>query len=184
MKQRRLELGSRNLVGARVTEARQMCGMKQVELLARLQTRGIDISVPALSLLEGQKRPVTDIELAALSDRTVKVQFEEGKGRLTFVQPYGGVLTAAAAIHCNREIADADAVAHSTKFRITSQVTNDRQLVHLLILFNRSLLKSDYSASAGASTVSAASTGASTAGAALGARGFTLLRLTSSFTTR
>ena len=67
MKLRRLELGSKNLVGARVTEARQMRGMKQVELLARLQTRGIDISVPALSLLEGQKRPVTDIELAALS---------------------------------------------------------------------------------------------------------------------
>ena len=68
MKQRRLELGSRNLVGAKATEARQRCGMKQVELPARLQTRGIDISVPALSLLEGQKRPVTDIELAALSD--------------------------------------------------------------------------------------------------------------------
>lgn len=68
MKLRRLELGSKNLVGARVTEARQMRGMKQVELLARLQTRGLDISIPALSLLEGQKRPVTDIELAALSD--------------------------------------------------------------------------------------------------------------------
>lgn len=68
MKLRRLELGSKNLVGARVTEARQMRGMKQVELLARLQTRGIDISIPALSLLKGQKRPVTDIELAALSD--------------------------------------------------------------------------------------------------------------------
>lgn len=68
MKLRRLELGSKNLVGARVTETRQMRGMKQVELLARLQTRGIDISIPALSLLEGQKRPVTDIELAALSD--------------------------------------------------------------------------------------------------------------------
>ena len=68
MKLRRLKLGSKNLVGARVTEARQMRGMKQVELLARLQTRGIDISIPALSLLEGQKRPVTDIELAALSD--------------------------------------------------------------------------------------------------------------------
>lgn len=68
MKLRRLELGSKNLVGARVTEARQMRGMKQVELLARLQTSGIDISIPALSLLEGQKRPVTDIELAALSD--------------------------------------------------------------------------------------------------------------------
>lgn len=68
MRQRKLELGSKNLVGAGVTEARQMRGMKQVELLARLQTRGIDISIPALSLLEGQKRPVTDIELAALSD--------------------------------------------------------------------------------------------------------------------
>lgn len=68
MRQSKLELGSKNLVGARVTEARQMRGMKQVELLARLQTRGIDISIPALSLLEGQKRPVTDIELAALSD--------------------------------------------------------------------------------------------------------------------
>ena len=68
MRQRKLELGSKNLVGARVTEARQMRGMKQVELLARLQTRGIDISIPALSLLEGQKRPVTDSELAALSD--------------------------------------------------------------------------------------------------------------------
>lgn len=68
MKLRRLELGSKNLVGARVTEARQVRGMKQVELLARLQTRGTDISIPAQSLLEGQKRPVTDIELAALSD--------------------------------------------------------------------------------------------------------------------
>lgn len=68
MRQRRLELGNKNIVGARVTEARQMRGLKQVELLARLQTRGIDISVPALSLLEGQKRPVTNIELAALSE--------------------------------------------------------------------------------------------------------------------
>ena len=68
MRQRRLELGNKNIVGARVTEARQMRGLKQVELLARLQSRGIDISVPALSLLEGQKRPVTDIELAALSE--------------------------------------------------------------------------------------------------------------------
>ena len=42
--------------------------MKQVELLAKLQLAGIDISVPALSLLEGQKRPVSDIELNALAD--------------------------------------------------------------------------------------------------------------------
>ena len=68
MKPRKLELGNRNIVGKRVTVARQAQGMKQVELLAKLQLAGIDMSVPALSLLEGQKRPVTDIELNALAD--------------------------------------------------------------------------------------------------------------------
>ena len=42
--------------------------MKQVELLAKLQSKGIEISTPALSLLEGQKRPVSDFELNALAD--------------------------------------------------------------------------------------------------------------------
>ena len=42
--------------------------MKQTELLAKLQLAGIDISIPALSLLEGQKRPVSDMELKALAD--------------------------------------------------------------------------------------------------------------------
>lgn len=68
MKTRKLALGDRNIVGARVTEARKVLGMKQVELLAKLQLAGVDMSVPALSLLEGQKRPVTDIELNALAD--------------------------------------------------------------------------------------------------------------------
>lgn len=68
MKTRKLELGDRNIVGARVTQARLMRGMRQIELLAKLQIAGVDISVPALSLLEGQKRPVSDIELCALSD--------------------------------------------------------------------------------------------------------------------
>lgn len=56
------------MVGARVTQARLKLGMKQNELLAKLQLEGIDISVPALSLLEGQKRPVSDMELNALAD--------------------------------------------------------------------------------------------------------------------
>lgn len=68
MKTRKLQLGDRNIIGARVTEARKNVGMKQVELLAKLQLAGIDISSPALSLLEGQKRPVSDIELNALAD--------------------------------------------------------------------------------------------------------------------
>ena len=64
----KLSLGDRNIIGRRVTEARLAQGMKQVELLAKLQLAGIDISVHALSLLEGQKRPVSDIELNALAD--------------------------------------------------------------------------------------------------------------------
>ncbi len=68
MRTRKLALGDRNLVGARVTQARENLHMKQVELLAKLQVEGIEISVPALSLLEGQKRPVSDKELNALAN--------------------------------------------------------------------------------------------------------------------
>ena len=68
MKKRILPLGTRNLIGARVTEARLGQNMTLKDLMARLQTVGVDISYPALSLLEGQKRPVSDIELNALAD--------------------------------------------------------------------------------------------------------------------
>ena len=80
MKVRKLALGDRNIVGARVTEARKAKGMRQTELLAKLQMAGIDISIPALSLLEGQKRPVSDIELLALSQiLSVSVDWLLGK---------------------------------------------------------------------------------------------------------
>ena len=62
MRTRKLGLGDRNIVGERVTRRRMELGLKQTELLARLQTHGVAISIPALSLLEGQ------IELAALAD--------------------------------------------------------------------------------------------------------------------
>lgn len=68
LKTRKLALGNRNIVGVRVTEARKKKNMKQVELLTQLQLHGVEISTPALSLLEGQKRPVSDIELNALAD--------------------------------------------------------------------------------------------------------------------
>lgn len=68
MKTRKLALGDRNIIGTRVTEARRKQDMKQNELLAKLQLAGIEISSPALSLLEGQKRPVFDFELNALAD--------------------------------------------------------------------------------------------------------------------
>ncbi|WP_419195975.1 XRE family transcriptional regulator [Butyricicoccus faecihominis] len=68
MNKRKLALGDRNIVGARVTQARTEQGILQKDLLARMQVAGVDISLPALSLLEGQKRPVSDIELKALSE--------------------------------------------------------------------------------------------------------------------
>lgn len=68
MKPRQLPLGNRNIVGNRVSQARKAQGMKQIELLTKLQLAGVDLSVPALSLLEGQRRPVSDIELNALAD--------------------------------------------------------------------------------------------------------------------
>lgn len=68
MKTRKLALGERNVVGVRVTERRKALNMKQVDLLAKLQTEGVDISIPALSLLEGQKRPVSDLEINALAN--------------------------------------------------------------------------------------------------------------------
>ncbi|HML46768.1 MAG TPA: XRE family transcriptional regulator [Clostridia bacterium] len=81
MKKRKLPLGNRNMIGARVTQARNRLGMKQIELLAKLQTAGIDMSIPALSLLEGQKRPVSDFELNALADTLeVSVDWLMGRG--------------------------------------------------------------------------------------------------------
>ena len=67
LKKRTLALGNRNIIGARVTLARNKIGMKQNELLTKLQLEGVEISTPALSLLEGQKRPVSDIELNAIA---------------------------------------------------------------------------------------------------------------------
>ncbi len=68
MNVRKLALGDRNRIGSRVTEARRNLGISQVELMAKLQTRGIDISASSVSLLEGQKRPVMDFELVVLAD--------------------------------------------------------------------------------------------------------------------
>ncbi len=68
MRLRKQSLGSRNLVGERVEALRKKKGMKQKDLLAQLQVRGVDMNASALSKLEGQIRYVTDFELIALSD--------------------------------------------------------------------------------------------------------------------
>ena len=68
MSTRTLAPGNRNIVDSRVTEARSAAGMLQKDLLAHLQVAGVEISYPALSLLEGQERPVSDIALKALAE--------------------------------------------------------------------------------------------------------------------
>ncbi len=68
MRLRKQPLGDRNLVGARVEDTRKKKGMKQKELLAQLQVRGVDMNASGLSKLEGQVRYVTDLELVALAD--------------------------------------------------------------------------------------------------------------------
>ena len=60
--------GNRNIVDSRVTEARSAAGMLHKYLLTHLQVAGMEISLPALSFLEGQERPVSDIALKALAE--------------------------------------------------------------------------------------------------------------------
>ena len=68
MRMRSQPLGDKNIVGKRVEEKRKSIGMKQKDLLIRLQSKGIDINASGLSKLEGQMRGVTDFELVALAE--------------------------------------------------------------------------------------------------------------------
>ena len=68
MRIRKKALGDKNLIGARIEAARRPRGMKQKELLAQLQVRGVDLNASALSKLEGQLRIVTDVELLAFAE--------------------------------------------------------------------------------------------------------------------
>lgn len=68
MRMRSQPLGDRNIVGKRVEQRRRSLGMKQKDLLTKLQIKGIDINASGLSKLEGQIRCVTDFELVALAD--------------------------------------------------------------------------------------------------------------------
>lgn len=68
MRTRKQALGDMNIVGAKVEMQRKSIGMKQKDLLAQLQVRGIDLNASGLSKLEGQLRGVTDYELKAIAE--------------------------------------------------------------------------------------------------------------------
>lgn len=58
----------KNVVGSRIRKARKELKITQMELAARLQVLGITIDRSGIAKLEGGKRPVSDIEVAALAE--------------------------------------------------------------------------------------------------------------------
>lgn len=60
-------IGNKNLIGSRVEKIRKEKGIKQKELLAKLQVYGIDMNSSSLSKLENQVRCATDKELLAIA---------------------------------------------------------------------------------------------------------------------
>ncbi len=67
MKPRTQPYGTKNLCGANIERIRKSLGMKQNELVSRMQLNGVDINPSSLSKLEGQLRTANDIELKVIA---------------------------------------------------------------------------------------------------------------------
>ena len=68
MRIRKQALGNRNIVGAKIEARSKELGMNQVDLLAQLQVKGIELTASGLSKLEGQLRSVNDYEVVAIAE--------------------------------------------------------------------------------------------------------------------
>ena len=68
MKPRKIPYGNKNICGAIIERLRNERGIKQHELVSRMQTMGVDINPSSLSKLEGQHRVASDIELRAIAE--------------------------------------------------------------------------------------------------------------------
>lgn len=66
-KPRSVPVGERNIVGAKVVRIRQEKHIRQKDLVAQLQSMGMDISDTSMSRLEGQNRLVQDFEVPILA---------------------------------------------------------------------------------------------------------------------
>ena len=67
-KPRMAPLGERNIIGEKVMCLRKAQGLKQKQLVAMLQSRGMDICDTSMSRLEGQNRMVQDFEVPILAE--------------------------------------------------------------------------------------------------------------------
>ena len=75
-KPRKVPVGKRNIVGAKIVQIRKEKQIKQKDLVAALQTRAMDISDTGMSRMEGQNRLVQDFELPIIA-RTLGVSVDE-----------------------------------------------------------------------------------------------------------
>ncbi|NLV17180.1 MAG: helix-turn-helix transcriptional regulator [Syntrophomonadaceae bacterium] len=80
MKPRKNPPGNKNIIGTKVVALRKVKNMKQKDLLAKLQTVGLDISATSLSRLEGQYRLVQDYEIVAIA-KAFDISVEELLGK-------------------------------------------------------------------------------------------------------
>lgn len=67
MKTRKKEYGNCNLVGKNIEMLRKKKGLRQKELISKIQTMGLDINPTSYSKLEGQIRLATDKEIYAIA---------------------------------------------------------------------------------------------------------------------
>lgn len=67
LKPRSLKPGDKNIIGGRIVAVRKERGIKQKDLLAKLQVMEMEISATGLSRLEGQHRLVQDFEVVLIA---------------------------------------------------------------------------------------------------------------------
>ncbi len=80
MKTRKKPLGTVNMVGANIERIRKAQKIKQIDMIAKMQSIGVDINPTSYSKLEGQIRLATDIEvytIAKILQVDIKDLFEE-----------------------------------------------------------------------------------------------------------
>ena len=68
--------GQRNICGKKLKEIRKQGKLSQNTLAAKLQLKGLDVSQTTISLIETEKRIVTDFELKYLAI-ALKVSIDE-----------------------------------------------------------------------------------------------------------
>ena len=68
MRIRKQALGKKNICGARIESKRKELGLKQIDLLTKLQIKGVELTASGLSKLEGQLRSINDYELVAIAE--------------------------------------------------------------------------------------------------------------------